>query len=553
MAATAAQAADRPFYRQAQNTFYGLPARDRNEAYLELMATGDFVAMASSDFGPRLYDATSQFQDMHGLQPSGVLTGETRAALSAIGGRIFNSWGMEFLDHPFANAAVAVPGHTGLDSTSTGHGVALENKRHTMSVAFAFFGDGEATLQSVFDNLTRPAPDREIAMQVLKPEFLAVAGTNGATRNYSRYIPVQGGIAGFTFSWNPVFFPNADRIAVVMANELYARRMVGGDMFAGLPGDASPISSGADDGSVQRQREAQEEAQRQAQQQAEVERQQAQQRYAEQVRQQQGEAENRKRVQQAARQAAEDKARAAQEAEDIRKAKAEADRRVAQEQIRTAHLASAQAAAIDALKDAADFVKANHDDPQLIDHLQAIADLKTASAGSDPDALDRGRSGLQARLKSDPVYAGWEERQNAEHHRAEERDLRDTLAALSVQRRFLVDQVAADPTGTYAGKLLGLVKEADGASAAPVLASAQSLVGRIDAAIRDANLSQRYALTRDAVLKQASVGDAPTDAAVRAAETLNDHRSASMVALPGEVGLREDEALKRQTGPVLSG
>ena len=113
LAATAAQAADRPYYRQAQNAFYGLPPRDRNEAYLELMATGDFVAMASSDFSPRLYDATAQFQGMHGIQPSGVLTSETRYALSAVGGGIFNSWGLEFLDHPFADAAVVVPGGPG--------------------------------------------------------------------------------------------------------------------------------------------------------------------------------------------------------------------------------------------------------------------------------------------------------------------------------------------------------------------------------------------------------------------------------------------------------
>ncbi len=509
LAATTGQAANRPYYRQAQGTFYSLPARDRNEAYLELMATGDFVAMASSDFGPRLYDATAQFQQMHGILPSGVLTAETRAALSAVGGGIFNSWGMEFLDHPFANAAVAVPNRIGLESTGIGHGIALENRRHTMSVSFAFFGDGEATLQSVFENLTRPAPGREIAMQVLKPEFLAVAGTSGAMRSYSRYLPVQGGIAGFTLSWNPSAFPNADRIAVVMANELYPHRMVGSDMFAGLPGEASPISPGADDGSVQRQREAQEQAQRQAQQQAELERQQAQQRYFEQLRHQQEEAENKKRIQEAARQAAEVRARAAREAENTRKAREAEERRVAQEQLRAEHLATAQGAATDALKNAADFVKANHDDPQLMDYLQAIADLKAAAAGADPDALDRGRSGLQARLKADPVYAGWEERQVAEHRRAEERDLRDTLATLSVQRRFLVDQVATDPTGTYAGKLLGLVKEADVASAAPALAPAQSLVGRIDAAIQDANLSQRYALTRDDAHKLAGQGLEP--------------------------------------------
>ena len=514
LTATAAQAADRPFYRQAQNAFYNLPVRDRNEAFLELMATGDFVAMASSDFSPRLYDATAQFQNMHGLQPSGVLTPETRYALSAVGGGIFNSWGLEFLDHPFADAAVVVPGRTGLEQTSTGHGIALENRRHTMSVAFAFFGDGESTLQSVFDNLTRPAPGRDVAMQVLKPEFLAVAGTNGGMRNYSRYIPVTGGIAGFTLSWNPNAFPNADRIAVVMANELYSRRMVGGDMFARLPGDASPISPGADDGSVQRQREAQQEGQRQAQQQAEQERQQAQQRYFDQLRQQQEEAENKKRLQDETRRAAEERARIAREAEDARRAKAEADRRVAQEQIRAAHLATAKAASDDTLRDAADFIKANRDDPQLMDHLQAIADLKTTAAGSDPDALDRGRSGLQARLKADPIYSAWEERQVAEHRRTEERDLRDTLTAMSVQKRFLIDQVAADPTGAYAGKLLGLVKEIDAVRAAPTLAPAQSLVGRIDTAIQDAHLGQRYAEARDDFRRQAGEGALQTETAV---------------------------------------
>ena len=514
LAATAAQAADRPYYRQAQNAFYSLPPRDRNEAYLELMATGDFVAMASSDFSPRLYDATAQFQGMNGLQPSGVLTPETRYALSAVGGGIFNSWGLEFLDHPFADAAVVVPGRTGLEQTSTGHGLALENRRHTMSVAFAFFGDGEATLQSVFDNLTRPAPGRDVAMQVLKPEFLVVSGTSGGMSNYTRYIPVSGGIAGFTLSWNPNAFPNAGRIAVVMANELYPRRMVGGDMFARLPGDASPISPGADDGSVQRQRDAQQEAQRQAQQQAEQERQQAQQRYFEQLRQQQEEAENKKRMQDAARQAAEERARIVREADAARRAKEAEQRRVAQEQIRATHLAAAKAASDDALKDAADFVKANRDDPQLMDHLQAIADLKMAAAGSDPDALDRGRSGLQARLKADPVYAGWEERQVAERRRADERDLGDTLTALAVQKRFLIDQVAADPTGADAGKLLGLVKEIDAVGSAPTLAPTQSLVGRIDTAIQDAHLSQRYAEARSDMRKQASEASAQAKAAV---------------------------------------
>ena len=64
-----AEAARRPFMPQAQAAFDNLPARDRNEIFLELMATGDFNAMASNDFGGRLYDATASFQANHGIEP----------------------------------------------------------------------------------------------------------------------------------------------------------------------------------------------------------------------------------------------------------------------------------------------------------------------------------------------------------------------------------------------------------------------------------------------------------------------------------------------------
>ena len=469
-----AQAADRPYFNQARAVFDNLPARDRNEAFLELMATGDFNAMASDQFGTRLYDATASFQSQHGFQPSGVLTAATRAALSDVGGRIFNSWGLEFLNHPFASAAVAVPSGFGFGSSTTAHGLALENRRRTMSVSFAFFADSEATLQSVFDNLTRQTPGRRVDMQVLRPDFLAVAGATDTTGNYSRYIPVPGGIAGFTLSWNPGAYPNAGRIAVVMANELYPRRMEGSDVFASLPGEGTPISPGSDPGSVQRQQDAQEQVQRQA----ELDRQQAQARYLEQLRVAREEADR----------------NAANEA--ARKATEEADRQLALARIKADRLQRARTASEAALKDAADFVKANRADPQLIDHLQRIADLKAASDGSEPDPIDRRRTELQAQLNTDAAYTAWEGRQLAEHQREDERTLQDVVQALTVQRKFLIDRVAEDPTAAYAASFLPLAKKAEAAIASPSLSASQSLMGTIDAAIEKAGLHDTYALAK---------------------------------------------------------
>ena len=149
-----AEAAQRPYMVQAKGVFADLPARDRDEIFLELMVTGDFNGMASSDFGGRLYDATASFQAKHDVEPSGVLTPETRQALSVVDGRIFDSWGFEFLDYPFAPVSVAVPSRFGLTRSPTQHGLALENRNRTMSVDFSFFPDDEATL----DVRIRPRP-----------------------------------------------------------------------------------------------------------------------------------------------------------------------------------------------------------------------------------------------------------------------------------------------------------------------------------------------------------------------------------------------------------
>jgi hypothetical protein len=97
--APSAEAARRPFMPQAQAVFDSLSARDRNEIILELKATGEFNAMAPNDFGGHLYDATASCQANHGIDPTGILTPETRQAASMVGSSIFISWGSAFFSY----------------------------------------------------------------------------------------------------------------------------------------------------------------------------------------------------------------------------------------------------------------------------------------------------------------------------------------------------------------------------------------------------------------------------------------------------------------------
>jgi hypothetical protein len=536
------EAAGRPYMTQAQAAFDDLPARDRNEIFLELMATGDFNAMASSEFGGRLYDATASFQAKHGIESSGVLTPETRQALSGVGGRVFNSWGFEFLDHPFAPASVVVPGRFGLARSPTQHGFALDNRNHTMRVDFSFFADNEATLSTVFDNLTRTAAGRRVDMKVIRPTFLAVAGGTDKTSSYSRYIVVRGGIAGFTLSWNNDAFPNGVRVAVVMANELYPRHMVSdtgqqADIFEDLPSNAAPDASAPPDsmafsGSTptnagadtvsQAVLQAKQDAQRRAAQE-QAERQAA---YAEQQRvAQQETAERRAVVEATARADAAERIRVAQQEETDRRAKAEADhlvqqaeadrkakaeqdaRAAAAAQLRAERLARAVSAAKQVIADASGFVKSNRDDSQLMDHLGRIADLSAALSASDPEVVESKTSALATAISSDPAYAAFGAQRTAERQRETARYLGDAIRTLKAQRSFLVGAVAQDPTSPQAARFLSLAKQADAVLASPDLDHAQTAMGTIEAAIKDAGLRDAYA-SASAAAKQVAVAEA---------------------------------------------
>lgn len=232
--AQAQTSARRPNMRAAEAAFYALAPNERTEMHLLLMVTGDFNAMISDRIGGRFYDATMSFQHTHDMAETGVLTPDVVARLRAVGGTIFTSWGMHFVDHPTAAATLSVPGTFGLVETQTARGLAFENKSQTFSVAFAAYPTGDAPMAEVFDNLSTPTPNRRIDMKVFRPDFFAVAGGGDRYGTYSRYIATPEGAVGFTVTWNTDFFPNGNRVAVVMANGLFPHRFV--------PSESPPIA-----------------------------------------------------------------------------------------------------------------------------------------------------------------------------------------------------------------------------------------------------------------------------------------------------------------------
>ena len=171
---------------------------------------------------------------------------------------------------------------------------------------------------------------------------------------------------------------------------------------------------------------------------------------------------------------------------------AERARQAAAGRLKEERLARARTEAQRLRGEAGDFVKANRDDPQLMDHLQRIADLGAALPGGEPAPIERATSLLTADLASDPIYAAYAERRRMDKARDDERNLAVALSTLRVQRGFLVGEIVRDPTGDDASAFLSLAKQADTVLGAPELARAQTVMGSIDSAIARAKMTDRY-------------------------------------------------------------
>ena len=449
------QTANRANFADAASSFYQLSRRERNELYLLLMATGDFNAMVSGQFGARLYDAIASFQQKSGLIPTGVPSADTLDRLHDLGGLIFNSWEFAFIDHPRAAASMVVPGAFGLSQAPTPRGLAFSNKAHTMSIDFAFFAEQEASLQDIFARLTQPAPDRRIDMKVIRPNFFAIAGGGQDLGSYSRYIQVLGGIAGFTITWNSNAFPNGSRVAVVLANELYPRHMTtdqaaAPDMFEANPADMMNATGTGDLKPNPNPGPSPESEQ----------------------------------------------LKLAQQAEADQRAKAQAARAAAIDRLRQDRFDRIAGFARDLVSDASAFVKTKSGDPNLIDDLQQIANLNQALSRRDPDAAEAGVASLSATLKRDPDFVRFEAERLDARRRDAARALADAIADLKAQKDFLLDVVTQDPTGPNAAALLPLLRQSVSALSTPDLGRLQTLIGQIDIEIDRIGLRAAFVMSQ---------------------------------------------------------
>jgi hypothetical protein len=225
--APSAQALDRAQYQAAERAFYAQEAKQRYEIPLLLIAAGQFNAMSTGAFGPRLFKSIQAYQSSLGAPATGWLTGDQLTRLRVTGYGAMASWGMSEVVHPLTDAKLFVPRKAAPVQRSTRNGYAFEAYDKSISVDFSFFTPEERSLEDVYARLTSTAGGRRVDYKVLRPTFMAVAGGIGDRAFYAKYQLARGGIVGFTTSWDASRIERGDRIPNLMAN-LFIVPLAGG-------------------------------------------------------------------------------------------------------------------------------------------------------------------------------------------------------------------------------------------------------------------------------------------------------------------------------------
>lgn len=222
-----AAALDRAQYQAAERVFYSYDEKQRYEIPMLLIAAGQFNAMSTGAFGPRLFKSIQSYQATLGAPATGWLTIDQLSRLRAVGYAAMASWGLTEVVHPFTDAKLFVPKRAAPLQENTRRGYAFESIDHSLSVDFSFFAESEASLEELYVRMSSATGVRRIDYKVIRPGFFVVAGGVGERGFYTKYQIARGGVVGFTTSWDTLRVERGDRIPNLMSN-LFTVPLVGG-------------------------------------------------------------------------------------------------------------------------------------------------------------------------------------------------------------------------------------------------------------------------------------------------------------------------------------
>ena len=207
-----------------------MPESERMTIQSDLIWTGDYNGIVTSDFGDNSVAAVKSFQKRNGGPETGILNPDERGKLAESARSKRANAGWRVVDDRATGARLGLPGKLVPQSSQGAGGTHWQSARGEVQVET--FRAAGTTLAAVLDRVRKEPANRRTEYQVVKPDFFVVSGQQGGVKKFYVRAEVRDTeVRGVTILYDVAMENTLDRIVVAMSSA-----------FAGFPSaDAAAI------------------------------------------------------------------------------------------------------------------------------------------------------------------------------------------------------------------------------------------------------------------------------------------------------------------------
>jgi peptidoglycan hydrolase-like protein with peptidoglycan-binding domain len=202
-------------------SYAAIPAADRMAIQADLIWTGDYNGIVDGEFGERAVGAVKAFQKRSGGKETGILNPPERAALAAAAKAKQDAVGWRMVDDGATGAHLGVPAKLVPQSSRSTTGSRWTLGRGEAQVETFRVADPGTTLKSVFETQKAMA-GRQIAYNVLRPDFFVISGRQGLRKFYVRAHARDSEVRGVSVVYDQAMEGTWDPLVIAISNAFTA-------------------------------------------------------------------------------------------------------------------------------------------------------------------------------------------------------------------------------------------------------------------------------------------------------------------------------------------
>ena len=203
---------------QPRGAYSAMTLAARVAIQFDLAWTGDYNGLIDGDINDRSIAAVKSYQKSHGFKETGVLAPAERAALAETSKQKQEQVGWRILDDKITGARVGLPA-TLVPNTSRGKtGTRWSSAQGQIQFETFRMREPGTTLADIFEQQKKEPATRKVEVNLLRPDFFILSGTQGLKKFYVRAEIRDGEVRGLTVLYDQATEGIMDPVTVVMSS-----------------------------------------------------------------------------------------------------------------------------------------------------------------------------------------------------------------------------------------------------------------------------------------------------------------------------------------------